>query len=369
MSFDLETKEILLQLNKANKALAELKGIAQTIPNEQILLQCLGLQEAKGSSEIENIFTTHDELYQTDRTAAQLIASAAAKEVLRYQNAIEEGFELIRKKNLLTNKEIKQIQGPLEGNSAGVRSQAGTILKNARGEVVYTPPQDKDAIEASMKNLEDFINNTSLSSLDPLIKAAIIHHQFESIHPFYNGNGRTGRIILILFLVLQDLLDAPILYLSSYIIQNKGRYYQLLQNVRDTNNSEDSWRDWVLFILKGIEETAKETILLVKNIAKLMAEYKKILRPKFGRAYKHELINNLFFHPYTKIDYMAEAMQVGRQTASKYLDMIVAEGLLDKVKINKYNYYINFQLAELFMHSPTQLHEEIDQIESVHLEA
>lgn len=366
LGIDLETKEILKQLNKSNKQLAELKGVAQTIPNEALLINSLALQEAKDSSEVENIVTTHDELYKADLRTENFISSAATKEVLNYKEAILSGFKLIRKDKLLTNNVIKQIQEILEGNKAGFRSVPGTTLKNNKNEIVYTPPQDSIEIERLMANLEEFINCIEMSDLDPLIKLAIIHHQFESIHPFYDGNGRTGRIISILYLVINDLLDLPILYLSRYITHNKAEYYRLLQAIRENENNELEWREWVLFILKGIEETAKDTIYLVKGISVLMTEYKNILRPILGKTYKHELLNNLFFHPYTKIEFIERDMSVRRKTASKYLDMVVEAGLLEKIKIGKENYYINSKLINLFVNKSTNNQPKVAPIESIH---
>jgi Fic family protein len=267
LSVDVETKEILKQLNKANRQLAELKGIAQTIPNESILINSLTLQEAKDSSAVENIVTTHDELYKADLDVENYIMSASTKEVLNYRQAIQTGFSLVRKNKLLTNNILKQIQEVLEGNKAGFRTVPGTTLKDGSGNVVYTPPQDSAEVKEMMANLEQFINNEDLTDLDPLIKVVIIHHQFESIHPFYDGNGRTGRILVILYLVTNDLLDLPILYLSRYITHNKSEYYRLLQAIRENKKNEKDWQNWVLFVLKGIEETAKDTILLVKGIS------------------------------------------------------------------------------------------------------
>lgn len=366
LHIDLETKAILKQLNLANKQLAELKGVAQTIPNETILINSLTLQEAKDSSEVENIVTTHDELYRADLDIHKAIISASTKEVLNYRQAIQTGFTLIRKNKLLTNNVIKNIQQILEENSAGFRAVPGTMLKNSKGEIIYTPPQDKQIVEQTMENLEQYINDSSMSDIDPLIKMAIIHHQFESIHPFYDGNGRTGRIISILYLVANDLLDLPILYLSRFITHNKGEYYRLLQDVREVEDNAPQWEAWILFMLKGVEETAKETIRLVKGIAFLMNEYKQILRPLFAKQYKHELLNNLFFHPYTKIDFVQRDMMVQRKAAAKYLDMIVASGLMEKIKIGRTNYYMNTKLIELFVNHVTILNSDIESIESIH---
>lgn len=351
LDFDLETKAIMRQVTKSNRRLAELKGVALTIPNENILVSSLVLQEALDSSAVENIVTTSDELYRAELDIKGGLTNAATKEVLNYREAMQVGFDMVRRNRLLTLNDIKQIQKTLEHNNAGFRTVPGTKLKSSKGEVVYIPPQSGEDVARYMSNLEQYINDPEIHDIDPLIKMAIIHHQFESIHPFYDGNGRTGRIIAILYLVVNDLLDLPILYLSRYITHNKGEYYRLIQRIRDNDpdNAED-WEKWVLFILKGVEETAIETIRLVKSISALMAKYKNILKPLFGKQYKHELLNNLFFHPYTKIEFMERDMSVQRKTAAKYLDTIVSEtGLLKKQKLGRSNYYINTELMELFI--------------------
>lgn len=349
LEYNFDTPTILKQVNKASRRLAELKGVALTIPNEAILINTLSLQEAKQSSEIENIITTQDELYKATLTPKDSLLRGPEKEVLNYREAIRFGFEEVKKDHILSNNKIKAIQRILVENNAGFQSQMGTQLKNQHQEVIYTPPQSIMEIEVYMAELERFINTPSMSDLDPLIKMAIIHHQFESIHPFYDGNGRTGRIINILYLIINKLLDLPILYLSRYITQHKSRYYHLIQAIRDKEGSNFSeWEEWILFILKGVEQTAEETILLIKEISELMARFKAKLRPLFGKQYKHELLNNLFFHPYTKIDFMAKELNVGRKTAAKYLDKIIAAGLLEKMKIGKENYYINTELVRLF---------------------
>lgn len=366
LGFDFESKAVLKQLSKSSRSLAELKGVAQKIPNENILLSSLVLQEALDSSAVENIVTTSDELYQADLDMKGKVANAATKEVLNYREAMQLGFNLVRTNKLLTLKEIKEIQQVLEKNSAGFRTVPGTMLKSSRGGIVYTPPQSGHAVEELMANLEKYINIPELHDVDPLIKMAVIHHQFESIHPFYDGNGRTGRIIAILYLVVNDLLDLPILYLSRYITHNKSEYYRLIQQVRDLEpDNEAAWEEWILFVLKGVEETAQETIRLVKGISALMTRYKDILRPLFGNRYKHELINNLFFHPYTKIEFLEKDMMVNRVTAAKYLDMIVDAGLLEKVKMGRSNYYINSALMGLFMAQNYHPDTKTDIVESV----
>lgn len=351
LAYDLETKQVLKQLNRANKKLAELKGVAQTIPNERILISSLTLQEAKDSSAVENIVTTQDDLYRAGLDFGYQFISAATKEVLFYREAINQGFTMVRNRNILTLNDIKAIQQVLEQNSAGFRTTPGTQLKRSSdGRVVYTPPQDAIIINKHMSNLERFINDDELCDLDPLIKMAIIHHQFESIHPFYDGNGRTGRIINILYLVISGLLDLPILYLSRFITRNKSEYYRLIQDIRDKNTDNASeWEAWILFMLKGIEQTATDTILLVKSIGSMMDDFKRVLRPAFGRKYNHELLNGLFYHPYTKIGHVESNLQISRQTAAKYLERIVELGLLSKEKFGKENYYINTRLMKLFI--------------------
>ncbi len=347
----METKKVLKQVNRSNKKLAELKGVAKTIPNERILISCLTLQEAKDSSAIENIVTTQDDLYQAGLGNQSVIVSAAAKEVLRYREAIFHGFNLLRKNNLLTINVLKEIQQILVENNEGFRTVPGTSLKSSiDGRVVYTPPQDIDTINMTMSNLEQFVNDYELCDYDPLVKMAIIHHQFESIHPFGDGNGRTGRIMNILYLIQADILDLPILYLSRYITHHKADYYRLLQAIRDKQGDNfKEWEEWILFILEGIEETANFTIDMVKQIAKLMVSFKTVIRPAFGKKYKHDLLNNLFFHPYTKIEFLMNDLAVSRPTATKYLEELTSMGLLEKVKMGKENYFINTELVNMFM--------------------
>lgn len=371
LPYELETKTVLRQANKANRKLAELKGVAQTIPNERILISSLTLQEAKDSSAVENIVTTQDDLYRAGLDANFTLIGAATKEVLFYHEAINEGFKLVRNKNILALNDIKRIQEVLEQNSAGFRTTPGTQLKRSSdGAVIYTPPQDGQRIVELMSNLEQFINDDELCPIDPLVKMAIIHHQFESIHPFYDGNGRTGRIVNILYLVTSGLLDLPILYLSRYITHNKAEYYERIQAIRNTTGDNSAqWEAWILYMLRGVEQTAEETIALVKNIGKLMTEYKNIIRPAFGGKYSHELLNGLFYHPYTKIGHLESNMQVSRQTAAKYLDRLASLGLLQKERMGKENYYINTKLMELFLtFSEQQEADNTDGVESVHVE-
>lgn len=339
---DLETKNVLKNLPSAHAALAELKGIASTIPNQIILINTLGLQEAKDSSAIENIITTHDDLYKSGLNLDGF-PSLEAKEVQNYISALKTGFELVKNRGLITRNIILEIQKELEGNDAGFRKLPGTTLKNtSTGETIYTPPQDIKDIERLMSNLEKFINDPSMCDYDPLMKMAIIHYQFESIHPFYDGNGRTGRIINILYLIQQGLLTVPILYLSNYIIKNKSDYYRLLQQIRD----EESWEEWLLFMINGIQATSRETIELIAQIKALMLEYKNILRNNY-KFYSQDLLNNLFKHPYTKIEFVVNDLKVSRITAANYLNKLADDGLLKKAKIGTGNYYINDPLYKI----------------------
>jgi Fic family protein len=339
-SVDCETVAILKQLNKASRALGQLKGEVSKIPNSQILLDTLTLQEAKDSNEIENIVTTDDEMYQA--FVDETVASVTAKEALNYAGAIKLGLGIVKSKGLLTINDIKRIQELISPNHP-IRKIPGTVLKNPRTqEVVYTPPQHLDEIILLFQNLELYINDSDFHSLDSLIKMPIIHFQFESIHPFFDGNGRTGRLLNILYLVQQGLLDIPVLYLSSYIIKNKSDYYRLLQEVRIRN----SWEEWIVWMLKGVEITAQETIVVVNKIKQLMDEYKRVIRSNFS-FYSHDLINIIFKHPYTKNSFLERELKIHRNTASSYLNALADEGLLRKVKIGKFNYYINIQLLEI----------------------
>jgi Fic family protein len=338
-----ETPPILKKLALASRKLAELKGVAASIPRQSILISTLGMQEAKDSSAIENIVTSHDDLF---RNAAfpESPSSPATKEVLRYRQALWTGFDAVRRNELLTNNMILDIQAELECNDAGFRKLPGTALKDGAGQTVYMPPQEPDAIIALMGDLENFINNDEAFDVDPLIKMALIHHQFESIHPFYDGNGRTGRIINVLYLVKQRLLDIPVLYLSRYIVRTKPDYYRLLQEVRD----KDTWEDWVLYMLTAVEQTAGETITTIHAIKAAMLDVKHRLRAGY-KFYSQDLLNNLFSHPYTKIEFIQNDLKVSRLTATKYLDALTEGGFLHKHKVGRSNYYINVALNPILV--------------------
>lgn len=347
LDIDLETKPILKKLAKAHQALAELKGVAASIPNQSILINTLSLQEAKDSSAIENIITTHDDLYRSDNLARHFV-SHAAKEVHSYATALRNGFEQVKQSGLLTNNDILEMQACLEENRAGFRKLPGTALKNElTGETVYTPPQHPEEIIALMNNLEKFINDDTLCDWDPLTKMVVIHYQFESIHPFYDGNGRTGRIINILYLVKQGLLGVPVLYLSRYINQKRADYYRLLQAVRTDN----AWEEWLLFLLEGVEQTSQQTIVLIQGIKALMQQHKHKLRSELPKIYSQDLINNIFRHPYTKIEFVMAELQVSRITATRYLNELTRIGLMTKHRLGRENYYINDALFDFLGHA------------------
>lgn len=337
---ELETKRVLKQLARTGRVLAELKGIAKIMPNQNILINAMMINEAKTSSRIENIVTTHDEIYKA--MIKTVDTTPAAKEVVDYRTAIWEGYNLVKEKGIINTNIITKIQEVLEHNKAGIRNTAGTVIKNLlTDEVVYTPPQEKSEILNYMKNLEDYINNDD-DMVDPLIKLAIIHYQFESIHPFYDGNGRTGRILNILYLILKDLIDTPILYLSKYIIRNKLEYYKLFEETRKTNNFED----WIIYILIGIEEMAEETIDIINKIRDEILKMKYELRDK-TKIYSKELLEALFFEFYTKIPYIQEQLGVSDKTAQRYLDRLVELGFLTTEKMGRERIYKNERLFQI----------------------
>jgi len=337
---NIETLKILKKTISANRALAKLNGIAKIIPNSAILINSLVLQEAKDSSEIENIITTHDELYKASVDVANI--TKEIKEVQNYHKALLKGFDLVKNNKLLLKKHIIDIQAQLEQNQAGVRKQSGTCLRNMQtGEVIFTPPQDYDVIQELLSNLEIYINEPN--DIDPLINMAVIHYQFESIHPFYDGNGRTGRIINILYLVLNNLLDIPILYLSRYIIENKSGYYRLLQEVRDEGN----WEEWILYMLDGVEQVSLKTSKLVNEIKTLMDKNKAEIREKLPNIYSKDLLEILFMNPYTKIDFLVDMLGIHRETASNYLKKLEKIGVLRSIKIGRSKYFINIALFDV----------------------
>ena len=340
VNIKLETERVLKKCISANRALANLNGVAKIIPNSDVIINSLALQEAKDSSEIENIVTTHDELFRASVDIFSI--TQETKEVENYKNALIKGFHLVKENKLLLKRDILKIQAELEQNKAGVRKQAGTNLKNAQtGEIIFTPPQNYDDILDLLSNLEKYINEPN--DIDPLINMAVIHYQFETIHPFYDGNGRTGRIINILYLILNELLDIPILYLSKYIINHKQDYYRLLQEVR----TKDSMEEWILYMLDGVEKTSIESINLIHKIKNLMDETGLMIKKELPKIYSKDLLEILFTHPYTKIDFLVNGLDIHRETARKYLKELENMGLLSKTKRKNSNYFVNIPFLEI----------------------
>ncbi len=347
-----ETVPLLKALVAANRALAELKGRAANIPNQGILIDTLALQEAKASSEVENIVTTQDELFQADLFPEGPL-SPAAKEVARYRDALRLGYAALQQTGgLIRNATLIDMFRHLKNRDEGFRTTQGTALRHeATGEIVFVPPQNPAQIIAHMSALERFINDDTVCALDPLIKMAIIHHQFESIHPFADGNGRIGRILNVLYLTRTGLLETPILYLSGHITRTKAEYYRLLQSVRD----EGAWEDWVLYMLHAVEKTSLTTLALVEGIRSQMADIKQRLRTALPKLYSQDLLNNLFRHPYTRIEFVQHDLGLkSRQTAAKYLESLATAGILVKHKPGRKSYYINTALVNLFRAMPGQ---------------
>lgn len=335
----LETVAVYRKLAEASRLLGEFKGVVATIPNQRILLSALSLQEAKDSSAIENIVTTHDDLFRSVADA-HLAHTPAAKEVLRYRQALDVGWSLVRKHGILTSNHIQRIQSTLEPERAGFRRVPGTVLKDQTGHVIYTPPQDARTIVHHMSMLERELNAPA-GTTDPLVRMAILHHRFESIHPFYDGNGRTGRIVNVLFLLKEGLLDLPVLYLSQHIVRTKPDYYRLLQTVRE----DGDWESWVLYMLTAVAESARDGIRAVHSIREALLTTKRELRA--FPFYSQDLINNLFTHPYTKVAFVEQELGVSRITATKYLNALAEHGMLRKIRAGRSNYFINLRLFDI----------------------
>ncbi|MBT7891043.1 MAG: Fic family protein [Deltaproteobacteria bacterium] len=338
---DLETIKVMKALAIAHRNLAELKGYAEVVPNKNILINALTLNESKDSSAIENIITTHDELFAAMASNKWLLG--APKEVLNYKEAIWHGVGLIKAKGFLSTNMIVEIQEIIEGNKAGIRRQGGTILMNEQtGEVVYRPPETESEIRDLMANLEQYMNDSD-DEIDPLIKLAAIHYQFESIHPFYDGNGRTGRIINILYLVLNELLDTPILYLSKYILENRPDYYRLLQEVR----TQKVWTDWIIYMLKGISEMSVYSLKQLKSINLLIEEITKAINEVLPKIYSKELVELIFSEFYNRISSVEKGLNVTRKTASNYLTQLATAGFLEVETKGREKVYINKRLIEI----------------------
>ncbi|MDC6367693.1 MULTISPECIES: Fic family protein [Flavobacteriaceae] len=336
----LETVAILRKTIVASRELSKLNGAIINLPNPRLFLDTIHLQEAKGSSEIENIITTNDDLYQAF-VADKKFDNVAAKEVISYKEALWHALAHLEKKPFLTTNLFIEIVQRIKQNDSGIRTTPGTTLSNAKGEVIYTPPSGEDIIRDKLSNLEKFINTPS--KLDPLIKMALMHYQFEAIHPFSDGNGRTGRILLLLYLKLEKLLDVPAIYLSEHIINNKAAYYKKLRLVTE----KEDWEGWILFMLEMVEITAKKGLERLEAITSLMERMTNEIRTQLPKAYSRELIEILFRLPYTKRQYLIDEKLGTPKTVGNYLRDLEEAGFLKSVKVGKEKLYLNFQLMEI----------------------
>jgi Fic family protein len=338
---DLNKLDILKELNTANHYMGELKGILKLLPNPGIVLSLINLSESKDSSAIENIITTYDEIFKEIVSKTPL--GGKPKEVINYKSAIDHGFLLMRQKGFISTNVLEEIQNVIEPNKGGIRKLPGTVIINDKtNEVVHTPPQNETEIRELMHNLELFINQND--EYDPLIQMALIHFQFESIHPFYDGNGRTGRILNVLYLVLKEKISEPVLYLSKYIMENKEQYYVLLKKC---NEDIANIKDFVLYILKGISETSKNTTNLILRTNQSIELTKEMMKKRLPDVYRYEIVEHLFSYMYTKNEFFRENLNISRATATKYLKLLEKEGFIVSEQLGKEVIYKNVQLLNL----------------------
>jgi len=341
-NIELETKTILKASIAANRALAKLDGSITQLPNPAVLIDTIGLQEAKASSEIENIITTHDELYQS-AVAERKIDNPATKEVLFYKEALWYAYEQVKKKGIITTNLCIKIVQQLKQNQAGIRVVPGTQIKNDRsGEVVYTPPEGETIIRNKLQELEQFIN-ISDDGLDPLIKMALVHYQFEAIHPFADGNGRTGRILNIIYLVQQGLLSLPVIYLSRYVIEHKAEYYRRLREVTE----KEAWQEWILYMIRAVEATSIHTLSKIESISEAMIKVGKTIERKVPKIYSKDLVEVLFQRPYCKRQFLERAGIAKLKTAGSYLAELEKIGVLKSIQIGKEKLYLNTELLAI----------------------
>jgi Fic family protein len=337
---DIETKEVLLKTISASRALAQLNGALANLPNPTLFLDTIHLQEAKASSEIENIITTNDELYK-NLVADNNFENSLTKEVLNYKEALWLGLEKLEKKPFITTNLCIEIVQCIKQNQAAIRNTPGTTLKNNKGAIIYTPPTGENIIREKLADLEKFINTNK--EIDPLIKMAVMHYQFEAIHPFADGNGRTGRILLLLYLKISKLLHIPAIYLSGYIIKNKNDYYKNLKAVTENNN----WESYIIYMLDMIEVTAKKGITQLENITRLMDVTADEIKLKLPKVYSKDLIEILFKLPYTKRQTLTNANLGTPKTVGNYLTLLESNGFLKSTKVGKEKLYINYKLLDI----------------------
>jgi len=338
---EIESTNILKKTISASRALSELKGAITNLPNPTLFIDTINLQEAQASSAIENIITTQDELFKAS-IAEKKNENPATKEVMHYKDALWYGVEQIEKRPILTTNLFVALMQIIKENQSGIRNAPGTQLKNpATGKVVYTPPEGEQIIREKLKNLEDFIH--AEDDIDPLVKMAIIHYQFEAIHPFFDGNGRTGRIILLLYLKMTELLNLPALYLSNYIIEHKDQYYTNLRKVTEEGN----WEDWIFYMLDMVEQTALKGRNQIASIENLMNEMGKEIQQKLPKVYSKDLLEELFRLPYTKRSQFEKAGLGNLKTVGNYLKELEVEGFLKSEQVGKEKLYLNFRLLNI----------------------
>lgn len=338
---DIETKAVLKKVISASRALSELKGAITNLPNPLLFIDTINLQEAQASSAIENIITTQDDIFQAT-VADKKVEDPATKEVMHYKDALWFAVEKIEKNPILNTNLFIAIMRIIKENKSGIRNITGTQLKNpATGKIIYTPPEGETIIRDKLKALEIFINTEG--DFDPLIKLALIHYQFEAIHPFFDGNGRTGRIILLLYLKLCGLMDFPALYLSSYILKNKSDYYIHLRDVTEKND----WQNWIMYMLDMIEQTSKKSRLTIERIAYLMKTTGLEIQEQLPKVYSKDLLEILFRLPYMKRTFIVNAGLGNVKTAGSYLKLLEEKGFLTSVIVGKEKLYLNIRLMEL----------------------
>ena len=332
---ELESKAVLKQAIASRTAMANLRGAAKLLPNQGVLIQAIGLQEAKLSSEIENIVTTNDDLFRGFANDGEG-ASPQTKEVLRYKDALWQGHQWVKQGMPLTTRLFETLYQTVKLADDGVRRLPGTKLANpGSGQIVYSPPEGEAVIRDKLANLEQFINGAS--DLDPLVRMAVMHYQFEAIHPFPDGNGRVGRILNILQLQAEGLMDVPILYLSRYIIENKAAYYRGLSDVTESGD----WESWVLYMLRGVETMADVTRQRIEAVLALMAAASSDAEKVLPKVQVPAILDVVFRHPYCKVRFLEDAGLGSRPTCTKYLRLLVSAGLLREQSVWKQNYFIN----------------------------
>ena len=334
---NLETTKVLRKTINASRALAQLNGLLTNLSNPTLFLDTIHLQEAKASSEIENIITTNDDLYKS-LVADKKSGNPATKEVINYKEALWNGLQQIETRPFISTNLCVEIVQSIKKNTAGIRTTPGTALKNTNGETIYTPPTGEAVIREKLNNLETFINGED--AIDPLIKMALMHYQFEAIHPFSDGNGRTGRILLLLYLKIEKLLDTPAIYLSEYIIKNKADYYMKLRMVTENND----WEGWILYMLEMVEYTAKKGLERLRNVTSLMEQMATEIKETLPKVYTKELVEILFRLPYTKRQFLIDAKLGTPKTVGNYLMELEKYGFLISEKVGKEKLYLNHKL-------------------------